>query len=207
MPTQIVMIHGGMTFKTKEDYINYLKTTEISLEEKVSWKGKYLKESLGEDFQIIKPRMPLAADAQYEEWKIIFERYLEVLNDEIILTGSSLGGTFLAKYLSENKLSENRINKKLLAVFLMAPPFDNSLPGEDLVGGFDLTEDLSLLDECTENLYLMFSKDDDVVPVEHAQKFEAKLPNAKIIIYESKGGHFQIEEFPEIVNLIKESVK
>lgn len=202
--TQILIIHGGMTFKSKENYLNFLKTREITIEEveKIGWKNKFLSESLGEDFQIIKPRMPLADDAKYEEWKITFERYIELLNDKIILIGSSLGGTFLAKYLSENKLSKN-----LLSAFLIAPPFDSSLPGEDLVGGFDLGQDLSTLDNSTENLYLMFSKDDDVVPVDHAEKFRSKLTDANIIIYESKGGHFQIPEFPEIIDLIKSSVK
>ena len=54
---------------------------------------------------------------------------------------------------------------------------------------------------------MMFSKDDEVVPVSHAEKFRKKLKNAKFIIYESKNGHFKISEFPEIVELIKTDVK
>jgi len=29
---QIFMIHGGMTFKNKKDYINYLKNKPVSIE-------------------------------------------------------------------------------------------------------------------------------------------------------------------------------
>ncbi|RMF92889.1 MAG: hypothetical protein D6734_11235, partial [Candidatus Schekmanbacteria bacterium] len=139
-------------------------------------------------------------NAKYSEWKIHFERYFPFIRNNIILIGSSLGGIFLAKYLSEHKFP-----KKIKAVFLIAPPFDNTIEGEDLVGGFKLKGDLSLLEKNSKNLYLMFSKDDNVVPVSHADKYRKKLKNAKIIIFESKNGHFEISEFPEIVKLIKEN--
>ncbi len=146
--------------------------------------------------------MPLQDNAKYKEWKIHFEKYFPLLKNNIILIGSSLGGIFLAKYLSENKFP-----KKILSTYLICPPYNNTLFKEDLVGGFKLKLNLSLLEKNSNNLYLMFSKDDDVVPVSHAEKFKKKLKDAKIIIYESKNGHFQISEFPEIIELIKLDVK
>lgn len=195
---QVLYIHGGTTFKNHNDYLLYLKNKEISLEGYVSWSDEYLEKSLGESFQVYRPRMPLKENAKYEEWKIMFEKYLELLEDGCILIGASLGGIFLAKYLSENKVS-----KRLKSVFLVCPPFDNTLPGEDLVGGFELGENLSLLDECAENVRLLFSKTDNVVPQAHAKKYQQKLQKAKIILYEDKKGHFCISEFPEIVELIQ----
>ena len=53
----------------------------------------------------------------------------------------------------------------------------------------------------------MFSKDDDVVSVSHAEKYRKKLKNANIEIFKSKNGHFKISEFPEIVKMIKNDVK
>jgi hypothetical protein len=41
------------------------------------------------------------------------------------------------------------------------------------------------------------------VPVSHAEKYSEKLKNTKIIIYDSKNGLFDIEEFPKIVEMIK----
>ncbi len=194
----MLTVHGGMTFKNEKDYLRYLRTKKISTSKKVRWVPGYLEKALGKKFEVISPRMPLQDFARYRDWAVLFKRYLALLKGEFILVGSSLGGVFLAKYLSENKLQ-----KKALSVYMVCPPFDNTLIGEDLVGGFNLKSDLSLIEKNCKNLYLMFSRDDDVVPVAHADKYRKKLPNARIIVYRSKNGHFDIPKFPEIIRLIK----
>ena len=199
---QVFIIHGGTTFKSKKDYLRYLKTRTISIEKKKNWTGDYLDKKLGENFEIIRPNMPLREDAKYEEWKIFFERYVSYIKSNIILIGCSLGGIFLAKYLSENKFS-----KKILSTYLVCPPFDDTLILEDLVGGFKLRSDLSLIEKNSKNLNLLFSKDDNVVPVSHAKKYKEKLKNANIIVYKSKNGHFKISKFPEIVKMIKNDIR
>ncbi|MDO8603974.1 MAG: alpha/beta hydrolase [bacterium] len=199
---QIFMIHGGMTFKNKKDYLSYLKNRNISLVRKEGWAEGYLDKELGKGFEIIRPRMPIPENAKYEEWKIHFERYFLYLRKNIILIGNSLGGIFLAKYLSENKFP-----KKILATYLVCPPFDDTCFDEDLVGGFKLKPNLSLLEKNSEKLTLMFSMDDDDVPVVHAEKYRSKLNKANIIIYKSKNGHFKISKFPEIIKMIKKDVQ
>ncbi|HUC88737.1 MAG TPA: alpha/beta hydrolase [Candidatus Paceibacterota bacterium] len=200
--TQIFIVHGGETFKRKKDYLNYLKTRKVSIEKKKSWSREYLDKELGRKFEIIKPHMPLTENAKYEEWKIYFERFIPLLRNNVILIGNSLGGIFLAKYLSENKFP-----KKILSVYLTCAPFDNTCPNEDLVNRFKLKSDLSLIEKNCKNVTFMFSKDDDIVPVSHAEKYRRKLKNAKIIIYKSKNGHFRISKFPEIVKMIKKDIK
>lgn len=190
-----------MTFKNQEDYLRFLKTREVSIEERIRWNGEFLTKELGESFHIIRPRMPLQDNAKYEEWKIHFQRFIPLLDDNLIFIGGSLGGAFLAKYLSEHSFP-----KKILSTYLIAPPYDNTLTGEDLVGGFELQSDLSLFEKNSPNLTLFFSKDDDVVPTEHAEKYRKKLTHAKIVIYKSKNGHFNIPEFPEIAEMIKGDV-
>jgi len=200
--TQVFIIHGGMTFKNKKDYLKFLKTRDISVEKKIRWADDYLDKKLGKKFEIIKPRMPLPDNAKYDEWKIHFERHFPSLRNNLILIGLSLGGIFLAKYLSEHKFP-----KKILSTYLICPPFDNTLAGEDLTGGFKLRANLSLLEKNSKNLYLMFSKDDDMVPIAHADKYRKKLKKAKIVIYTSKNGHFKISKFPEIVKIIRSDIK
>lgn len=191
-----------MTFKNQKDYLHYLKTRKVSIENKKRWATDYLDKELGNKFHIIRPRMPLQDNAKYEDWKINFEQYFPYLKDNIILIGGSLGSIFLAKYLSENKFP-----KKILSTYLVCPPFDDTCFTEDLVGGFKLKKDLSLIEKNSKNLTLMFSKDDDDVPIEHAEKYRKNLKNPKIIIYKSKNGHFNISKFPEIVKMIKADIK
>ena len=200
--TQVLIIHGGETFKRERDYLHYLKTRKVSTEKRINWAGDYLEKSLGKSFEVIRPRMPLQEYAKYRDWKIVFERYLPLLKGDFVLMGNSLGGIFLAKYLSENKLS-----KKAVSVCLSCAPFDDTMPNDDLAGGFTLKSNLSLLEENTRNLHLFFSKDDKVVPPSQAEKYRKKLKNADIMIYKSMNGHFNVPKFPEIIKVIKADVR
>lgn len=194
----VLYIHGGETFRTDKDYLNYLRKKKVTLGKRVRWNGDNFQTGLGSRFRLTTPRMPLQDYAQYRDWKIMFENYLPLLKGKFILVGGSLGGIFLAKYLSENTLS-----KKPLSVYLVCPPFDDSMPNDRLAGGFKLKSNLSRIEKNCKNLHLLFSKDDPVVPVAHAEKYRKKLPNAHITIYKSKNGHFMIERFPEIIRMIK----
>ena len=199
--SQILMIHGGMTFKNEKDYLHWLKTRKVSTEKRPYWEAD-LERKLEKKFEIIRPRMPLQDNAKYRDWEIAFERYLPFLRNNFILIGSSLGGIFLAKYLSEHKLP-----KKALSVFLVCAPFDGTLPTEDLVGGFKLKADLSLIERNCKNLHILFSKDDDIVPASHAEKYRKKLKKAHIVIYKSKKGHFTVPTFPEIIKMIESDAR
>ena len=104
-------------------------------------------------------------------------------------------------------MSENKMPKKALSVYIVCAPFDGDLPTEDLVGGFKLKKNLSLLEKNCKNLYIMFSEDDDVVPVSHAEKYRKKLSEAEILTYNHMKGHFTAPKFPEIIKLIRKDTK
>ncbi len=195
---QLLYIHGGTTFKSKSDYLKFLIGRPISLDGHQSFSANYLEKSLGGAYQIIRPKMPLKENALYQDWQIHFERYFKLLDKQIILVGNSLGGIFLAKYLSENKLKE-----KLPLVILIAPPFDDSLKGESLAGGFKLKEKLNLISDNALNLYLLFSADDQVVNLSHLKKYQAKLRRANFRVYKNKKGHFRVKTFRELIRIIK----
>lgn len=198
MKQQIVVIHGGTTFDTQEDYLNYLKTQEVSLERLRllrSWKDS-LQEKMGENFDILAPRMPNGTNARYDEWKIWFERLIPLFDENIVFIGHSLGGVFLAKYLSENL-----IPKKLKAVILVAAPFTDKGTGRSLAD-FKLPSSLEKFTEQGGQIYLFQSKDDPEVPFEQVEMYEKSLSSAKTMIFEDRG-HFLQESFPEIIELIK----
>ncbi|MBP6911851.1 MAG: alpha/beta hydrolase [Candidatus Pacebacteria bacterium] len=195
---QIFIIHGGQTFRHRKEYLKYLETRPVSLQKSQDWKREYLDKELGKKFEIIRPDFPLADNAVYSDWKIHFERYIPLLRNNLVLIGNSLGGIFLAQYLSENTFP-----KKIKAVFLVAPPFDDTCFSGALVGGFKLGKDLSLFARQTKKITLFFSKDDDAIPVTHSEKYKQALTSADIIVFKSKNGHFRIARFPEIVTMIK----
>lgn len=195
---QVLVIHGGTTFETYEDYITYLKNQEVYLERlrfKKDWKEN-LQSDLGKKYDVLLPVMPNKINARYLEWAIWFEKIIDQLDDNLILIGKSLGGIFLAKYLSENYLS-----KKIKAIFLVAAPFDEE-NSEEILGDFNLSFPLSKMTEQCEKIFLLQSKDDNVVLYEQALKYKKMLPKAELITFESKG-HFSQGNFPEIVKLIK----
>jgi predicted alpha/beta hydrolase family esterase len=196
---QILWIHGGNTFKNKKDYLDYLLNKEISLENYNVWYySNNLDKKLGEKFEVIRPTMPLKENAKYEEWKIIFEHYFKLVDGNCVLMGISLGGIFLAKYLSENIFP-----KKINAVYLFGSPYDNSVEGEDLCGGFKLKKDLSLIYKNCSKFKMYFSSDDPVIPLSHAKKYQEKLKAEDVIILKNAQGHFRAESLPEIIKQIK----
>ena len=198
MTQQVVIIGGGTTFDTNEDFIFFLKNKEIKLD-RLKWHKEWkdsLAEELGKTFEVLIPKMPNITNARYEQWKIWFERIIQLLNDGVILVGHSLGGIFLAKFFSENSIS-----KIIKATILVASPFDDKNLGESL-GSFKLTKKLLNLSKNGGKIFLIQSKDDPTVPFKHVKKYQKALPGSQVMVFTDRG-HFKQETFPELVALIK----
>jgi predicted alpha/beta hydrolase family esterase len=190
---QIVVIHGGDTFRTPEDCLEFLKRETLSLEDfqRKGWKSG-LELVLGHGFAVFAPRMPNASDARYAEWKLWFEKVMALMEDGVILVGHSLGGTFLAKYLSSESCP-----KKIRAVFLVAPCYDET--GErEYLGGFLPPKDKRLFIEQVGKIFVYHSEDDDVVPFSSLADYQHDLPDATVRAFKDRG-HFLQEDFPELL--------
>jgi len=194
---QIVVVHGGNTFDTYEEYLNYLKNYELNFDKLKAegWK-ETLDEKLGEGFEVISPEMPNSANAKYSEWKIIFDKLIPFLEDTVVLMGHSLGGIFLAKYLSENSFP-----KKILATYLIAAPYDDK-DSEDSLGDFILPATLEKFKRQVGRIFIYHSEDDSIVPFVDFKKYTKALPKAEKNIFKTKG-HFMQEEFPELIESIQ----
>ena len=127
--------------------------------------------------------------------KIWFERIIPLLSNNLILIGHSLGGIFLAKYLSENKFP-----KKLRGAFLVSAPYDDET--QDSLGDFRLERSLEQLKNQVTDIYLYHSKDDDVVRFADFESYKKELPNAHAEAFEDRG-HINQEKFPELIRDIK----
>lgn len=200
MKKQIVFIHGGEAFSRYDAFLDYLKTVPVGnpLEEHPKrWKHT-LREFLGEEYEVFLPSMPNSKNAKYGEWKIWFERHFTFLHDGVILIGHSQGGCFLAKYLSENTLPMS-----IQALFLIATPAEPvDLKREDSGDfNFDLSQFAKGVNHI-KDIFIFHSKDDAVVPFEHALKYHAAIPSARLVSFEDKG-HFLMEKFPELLEAIR----
>lgn len=194
---QVILIRGGESFETNDDFLNNLKTCEVSIKwfpKKTDWKST-LDEDLGEGFEVLLPQMPNKENARYVEWKIWFERMLPFLSDEVILIGSSLGGTFLAKYLAENTFP-----KIISQLHLIAPAHNDTVK----VADFTIPENLENITKQVGKIYIYHSVDDPIVPVTDFEKFQISLPTAKSVVLNGYG-HVSVKQFPELIeNITKE---
>jgi uncharacterized protein len=195
MKHQVIVIHGADAYRMREEYLDFLRTFQIDFEAlrsgKKGWKDG-LGKTLGNDFEVIAPRMPNKENARFEEWKIWFEKLIPFLNPRVTLVGHSMGGIFIAKYLSENTPPFT-----VDASFLVAPPFDEETSPEALAD-FNFSSDLTGFAARGGRIHIYQSKDDDVVPFADFEKYREALPGAEFRVFEDRG-HFRQETFPELV--------
>lgn len=197
---QVIYIYGAEIFATHEEYMEYLKQSPVKLTSSRKWNREYLQEELEGIAEFYRPNMPRGnANPYYPEWEIFFSKLLNELNENVILIGGSMGAIFLAKYLSEHKVEKN-----ILSLYLVASPYEDENGAEEYIQRqFELRENLKNIYNNTNKITLMFSKDDDCVPISDMEKYKQELPNANYEVYENKNGHFVLEEFPELLEMIK----
>lgn len=195
---QVIAIHGGTTFARYEDFLKSLSTKKLIVERftyKPIWK-ELLQENLGPEYQVLLPSMPNKQNAKYSEWKIWFDHFSEIAEDDCIIIGHSMGAIFLAKYLSENKFP-----RKIKATIMIAGPYDDET-GEDLTD-FKLEGISELFKSQAGRTVFFFGHDDVVTPESEIKKYQADLPSAEFNIM-SAPDHFMRVEFPELLNTIKQ---
>tara|TARA_B100000508_G_scaffold141060_1_gene145741 strand:- start:2285 stop:2917 length:633 start_codon:yes stop_codon:yes gene_type:complete len=199
----IILIGGADSFSDREDFLNYLQKVEMrDLPEdnpRKSWK-LWVKEEMGDKYYFDIPSMPNTHNAKYDEWEIWFERHLSEVQEKVILIGLSLGAQFLAKYLINND-----IEQKIKGLFLLAGPcgyYDDPDGMDCETFGFKQS-DLGIIQKKVQNIVIMHSTDDFVVPYEHALKYKEELPEAELITFNDRN-HFLVEELPELVEKIRE---
>lgn len=193
---QIVVIQGGNVFNSHDEYIEELKSKTLTMDKirNNNWK-KTLNHDLGEDYDVLSPSMPCRDNAKYKEWKIWFEKIIPLLDPEVIFIGSSLGGIFLAKYLSENDYPG-----KILATLLVAAPY--KLETKYALGDFVISGELTKLEKQGGKIFLYQSKDDPIVMESEVEEYRKRLPKATVSVLDGYG-HFNVPEFPEIIEDIK----
>jgi predicted alpha/beta hydrolase family esterase len=195
MKKQVIVIGGGDVFGTYEEFIEFLKNFPATIDHfrpHRDWKS-FLPERLGDKYDVLAPVMPNKQNAKFSEWKIWFEKLIPFIEDGALFVGHSLGGIFLVKYIAENNFP-----RRIDALFLVAAPYSKISEAGDFV----LPENISKVGIAAEKIYLIYSKDDKIVPFSEGELYKKQLPQAEMVIFEDRG-HFNQPEFPEILELIK----
>ena len=191
---QVCIIHGGTVYESDEEYQQALRDLTLNYDRLLytpSWKN-WLAEQLP-DRDVLLPSMPNKINAKYDDWTLYFSKVVPFLRPDAVLIGHSLGGIFLAKYFTENP-SE----KPFAKLILIAAPYDDET-GESLTG-FKLTE-ASALADVFEEIHLLHSTDDPVVPFTENGKYLHDLPSANVHIFNDKQ-HFNEPTLYELNGLI-----
>ncbi len=197
---QIIIIKWWDCFPTQELFYKALRERDYNTFSTKKKRRDWIADKTQENYQTIIPNMPNDRNADYEAWKIWFERHFPFLSqEETILIGWSLWWSFLAKRLSENKFP-----KQIQQLHLVAPCFDNEDFEEESIGNFQSNPNyLKNIPPQVNEIFLYHSKDDTIVSFSHHENFKKYLPNAKTEIFEDRG-HFIQETFPELLeNIIR----
>lgn len=195
MNKQICIIHGGDTFDSNQEYLDALRDKEVVYERLLyspGWRD-WLASQLA-DWDVIAPSMPNAQNAQYSEWEIYFSKILPFLDASAVLVGHSLGGIFLAKFLSEHSPA-----LPLSKLILIAAPYDDEQ--NESLGDFKVSSAVKL-NQAAREIHIFHSTDDPVVPFAESSKYIRDLPRARLHSFEDRH-HFIGQIFPELVEIIR----
>lgn len=183
---QVIVIGGGETHDTYEDYLDLLRHQEFNPNSSSpgGWKSN-LQEDLGDGYEVIYPRMPTPNNAKWLEWKAYFHNIDDYANNGAVFVGHSLGGLFLLRYLSVYNLEPK-------GLLLVATPAQTCGTFEyKHGGGYNLGE-----------VHIFQALDDHIVDPGDAYRIKADIMSAKMHIY-NEGGHFYMQtNFPELVKCI-----
>lgn len=196
MRQQVIHIHGGHIWNEYEEYLQYLKTVSVDPHHVRGdrWSRNHDHFLNPEHYDIWRLDMPGKFNAKYNEWKIWFERYLPFMEDNIILIGHSLGGQFLAKYLSENILPVS-INQ----LHLVAPSHTPSKK-EMCIEGFPG----KILENTIRETHIYYSHDDMQVTLEASEFYHTHIVGSELHLFEDRG-HFLGTDFPELFACIQKN--
>ncbi len=192
---QVCIIHGGDSFASHEEFQQYLKNSDVKYERLLyspDWKS-WLPSQMPE-YDVLLPSMPNKQNACYDDWALYFSKIVPFLAPNAVLIGHSLGGIFLARYFSEHPPKE-----KFARIILIAAPHSDETT--ESLGVFKL-ESASGLASASNDIYLLHSEDDPVVPVAEAHRYQKDLPEAELRIFSEKL-HFNEPTFPELVQIIR----
>lgn len=202
MKQQVLYVNGWVPKENYESYEDFLSGLEYNpYEEKfLSW-NKTLGEYLWEDWECLRAPFREREYADYTEWKVMFEKVLPYLRQDLCIWAGSLGWTFILKYIWENDgILHPETGKKIRIkkIFFIAPAIADTHAEKLGSFSFDLEQVYPRIQRWCEEIYIYHSKDDPVVPFEQALALNNYLPEAIFREFEDKGHFYKELRLPEL---------
>jgi predicted alpha/beta hydrolase family esterase len=179
MKKQVLFVHGGGKGAHEED-----KKLAANL-----------RDVLGAAYDVQCPKMPNEDRPEYAAWKNRIAKELTALDGEVFLVGHSLGASILLKYLSEEK-----VEKPVAGLFLIAPPYWGAEEWE--VSEYELQENFASKLPKELPMFFYHSRDDEWVPFAHLALYKEKLPQATVHEFDGCGHQFD-DDLSEVARDIK----
>ncbi len=201
MKQQVVFITWATPKENYKDYYDYLeRKIEYTPYEEEFWNwNKTLWEKLWEGYEYLRSPSCKEKFADYRAWKILFEKMIPFLREGVMIATTSLGSTFILKYICENEFPM-RISK----LFLVAPAIESTRAEWMGSFSFDLEHGYNRVSRWTDQIYIYHSQDDDMVPYEQSLKLKQYFPEAIFREFHDRGHFFKEAELPELIEDIKE---
>lgn len=146
--------------------------------------------------EVIAPDLPDTEHPDPEVWLKALLEEVGPIDDETIIIGHSLGGGMALRFL---EAAEARSTPK--ACVLISTPW--MIQHEDFRGFFLSELDFDVIMWKASHFVVLHSKDDKVIPFDHAQKYE-KVLHAELVEGEPGDGHYDGAQYPMILKIVEE---
>jgi hypothetical protein len=158
--------------------------------------ARRLQEELGEGYEVRFPVMPgTAEDPHYEPWRDRLASELEMLEGKSILFGHSLGGSVALKYCAERGFEE-----RVAGLISVATPFWGT--DEDWELEWALPEGFPREGPSLPPTTLFHSRDDDVIPFAHLERYAKRLPSAEVHPLDGYGHLYERGDLSPILDAV-----
>ncbi len=145
-------------------------------------------------FEVLAPELPFKGEPDLFEWIKAMEEQIGRLEADDIILGHSLGGVLALRYLeAAEAMGTPR------AVILVAAPWRTRKA--EMKSFFTHELDADVLMWKARDFIVVHSKDDELVPFDHAEKYRDIL-KGKLLTRENED-HYMGEKYPILLQLIK----
>jgi uncharacterized protein len=154
-----------------------------------------LREGLGPEHEVLFPILPDPEDPHFQPWRLALEEILDGAEDPLVVVGHSLGASVVLKMLAEGAG-----HGAMAGLVLMATPMWGRSEWE---AEWALPEGWPNHPTELPPTFLFHSRDDEEIPIDHLERYAARLPQVTARRLDGNGHLFDRGDLTEILETIR----